>query len=148
MLLPLGSNGSYDTESLSHLGYFHTIPAVSLKSFWRRTVVCSLLLLYISLYKDSLYSLRIHRRLLWSHCSIDDYLSILQRPHLFSSHSPEPDVHPEQISVQIQFKFSALHLYQAFGYGQPQTASFRTPGDISADEALRQLICRDIELLF
>lgn len=47
MLLPPVSNGSSDTEFLSRLGYFHTIPAVFLKSFWRRTVVYSLLLLYI-----------------------------------------------------------------------------------------------------
>src|SRR5699024_11766435 len=67
MLPPPGSNGSFDTESLSRSGYFHTIPAVSLKSFWRHTAVCSLLLLYISLYGDSLYSLRIRRRLLRIH---------------------------------------------------------------------------------
>ena len=43
-------------EPLFRSGYFHRIPDVSLKNFWKYTGVCSLWHVCISLYTDSLYS--------------------------------------------------------------------------------------------
>ena len=64
---PLESSGSSDIESLFRSGYFHKIPGVSLKNFWKCTGACSLWHGCISLYADSLYSLHIHTPLLPIH---------------------------------------------------------------------------------
>lgn len=67
MLLPLGSSGSSDIESLFRSGYFHKIPGASLKNFWKCTGACSLLHECISLNADNRYSLHIHTPLLLIH---------------------------------------------------------------------------------
>ena len=58
------------------------------------------------------------------------------------AHRRERHRHPEQITVQIDFKAAVLQFGQALGYGQTQPAAIAGTGQVTAHKAFRT--CNEI----